>query len=220
VQLRETSQQVSLQESQKKHSEKIEREAKKDALAQEVLAVITTIWPSEDKRLADEDTFVLARNLYKNEFRGLTEGMIRYGIGRITSCQWPPTPFEFRKLCCPDVKDLGMNSLDETFGILQRRATDKGMHLSRPNAWIYQHIDVCLLMDGMRQSAAKRQVEFYHDMCKDRLIRKESLDLMQPKVLEHSKPEEQVTSQDVINAMAKLGMTQCVETYTNSMRKK
>lgn len=198
----------------------MEREAKKDALAQEVLAVITTIWPSEDKRLADEDTFILARNLYKNEFGGLTEGMIRYGIGRITSLQWPPTPFEFRKLCCPDAKDLGMDSLDETFAILQRRATDKGMHLSRPNAWIYQHIDTCLLMDGMRQSAAKKQVEFYYGMCKDRLIRKESLDLMQPKVLEHSKPREQVTSQDVIDAMAKLGMTQCVEAYTNSMRKK
>lgn len=218
--LREISQKDLQRRQEKKSSDARDREFLKDDLAQQILAVITTVWPSEDKRLADDETFQLAKNLFKNEFKGLTADQIQYGINRITSLQWPPTPFEFRKLCLPTASDLGLDELNEAFAKLQRRVTDKGYHLDRPLAWIYQHIDTHLLMDGQRQKAAMRHVEYFYDMCKNRLIRKESLDLAQPKAIEQMANHEPVNEQDVLDAMAKLGLKGAMKTYSEKLRKK
>lgn len=208
------------QKSQATFQEKLERDQLKDNLAQQVLTIIVTLFRSEDQRLADEDTFMLAKNLFKNEFKGLTESQIRYGMTRISGCQWPPTPYDFRKLCEPNVEDLGMMSLDDTFQELQLRVTDKSKTLTRANAWIFQHIDTWLLMDGQRQREARKQVEHFYTVCRDRILNKEPLDLAAPKVLEHqSNQPEPVSNSAVIEAMTKLGLNKCREAFKNRVRK-
>lgn len=206
--------------SQSAIQDKLERDQLKDSLAQQVLTIIVTIFRSEDQRLADEDTFVLAKNLFKNEFKGLTESQIRYGMTRISGCKWPPTPYDFRKLCEPNVEDIGMMSLDDTFRELQLRVTDKSRTLSRPNAWIFQHVDTWLLMDGERQKQAKAQVAHFYAVCRDRILNKEPLDLTAPKVLENqSNCPEPVSHSAVIEAMTKLGLSKCKDAFKDRLRK-
>lgn len=220
AELKKISQRAIEKQSETKRSEQSDREFLKDSLAHKVLTVIVTIWPSEDKRLADEDTFLLAKNLFKNEFKGLTSNQIEYGIERITGQKFPPTPHEFRKLCTPSASELGMQEFEDCFTSLQRRITDKDYQLTKPTAWIYQHLDCSLLMDGQRQPAARRHVEYYYEMCRGRLLRRESLDLKQPRAIEHLDDKETVSEQDVLDAMAKLGLKATMKVYADKLRSK
>ena len=198
------------------YTKKFQAENAKEKLAMQFLVVLTTAFPSEDRRLAQGETFDLLKNLIKLEFKGLPKAQIRYGISRVSSQKWPPTPFEFRRLCRPDPTDFGLVPLDTALYTLQRRVTDKNFYLSESMTFVYQNCDSALLMDFKRQSEAERQVDYFYNVCCDRLMSNQSLDPVAPAVLDHLtavKIEEPVTRSDVVKAMRRLGLSNAIQTF-------
>lgn len=132
---------------------------------------ICTIWPTEDTRLADERVYAVQLENFIQVLDGLTPIQVRVGIDRIAFQKWPPTPYEFRKLCSPNLEDSGLADVATVYEQLCRRVTDKGFTLSPPVAWIYQHIDSGMLMDHRRQKDAREIVAKWYGHAADKICR-------------------------------------------------
>lgn len=151
------------------NSEKQKRYQARRTFAEMIIVKICTIWPTEDVRLSDERMYAIQLENFVKVLDGLTPTQVSVGIDRITFQKYPPTPYEFRQLCLPNLEDAGLAEIETVYQALCQRVTDKTILLSPPVAWIYKHIDTGLLMDSRRQKEARQIVAKWYSRAAEKI---------------------------------------------------
>lgn len=197
------------------NSDKQKRYQARRAIAEMIVGKIATIWRTEDDRLSDDRVYEAQIQNFVEVLDGLTPTQAKVGINQITFRKWPPTPYEFRELCLPNLEEAGLAEIERVYEDLCRRVTDKNFTLSPPVAWIYKQVDTGILMDSRRQKEGRECVAKLYSYAANRIFKGDDFTENEPLPLEvKTKPvAPPMSEREMLETWKQMGWTGIMQSY-------